>query len=508
MKYHCVVILFCLLTKGWAQFNPQPNEVTEKFFPDVFELEEVTPGLQKSKGFTTYNELMDFLNGLKIKFPELVRIEYIGTSKKGKDIPIIYINNARQSGKKIRVFLQGGLHGDEPASTESVLYLLYDFLHNDENAELRENIELAVIPMANIDGYVRLRRNNAENLDLNRDQTKLMAHESVALKKAFTDFNPHVALDFHEFRPFRRDFIKMGNFGVTGAFDLMFLYSGNLNVPQALREHTNTNFLEPTRKILDILELSHFDYVTSAKHFGEIQFNRGSHNARSSATNYALLNTVAALIEVRGVGIGRTSYKRRVFSGYIVGKSFLQQAVIHKESTFSVLEETEANNEITVLLKRDVYQGELEVIDLETNEKISLNVTYRDALRSSPQLIRPRPKAYYISCDERDLVTKLRTLGLIVDTIKVDEEVEIERYLVTNRSTEGQKYEKMTLQSVQVELETKKLSIPAGSFIVYTNQENANILTEVMEPEAPNSFVSFGLIKTRVNQYLPIYRLP
>jgi hypothetical protein len=38
-------------------------------------------------------------------------------------------------------------------------------------------------------------------------------------------------------------------------------------------------------------------------------------------------------------------------------------------------------------------------------------------------------------------------------------------------------------------------------------QRRSNIVAEVLEPEAPNSFVSFGVLKTEKNQRLPIYRI-
>ena len=97
---------------------------------------------------------------------------------------------------------------------------------------------MAIVPMANIDGYLRLSRYANNGLDLNRDQTKLMAQESVLLKKNFSEFNPEVALDFHEYTPFRRDFSGFGNTGISNFYDAMFLFSGNLNVPENLRTFT------------------------------------------------------------------------------------------------------------------------------------------------------------------------------------------------------------------------------------------------------------------------------
>jgi hypothetical protein len=57
-------------------------------------------------------------------------------------------------------------------------------------------------------------------------------------------------------------------------------------------------------------------------------------------------------------------------------------------------------------------------------------------------------------------------------------------------------------------LENKSITFSKGTFIIYTNQKNAPLLAEVLEPEAPNSFVSFGVLETSLNEELPIYRLP
>ena len=52
-----------------------------------------------------------------------------------------------------------------------------------------------------------------------------------------------------------------------------------------------------------------------------------------------------------------------------------------------------------------------------------------------------------------------------------------------------------------------KLIVKQGTYLILTNQRASNILTELLEPEAPNSFVSFGILRTEINEILPIYRL-
>ncbi|MDG1714792.1 M14 family metallocarboxypeptidase [Lacinutrix sp.] len=508
MKYIVIliIVLYCSVNT-FAQLNPQSKQITQKFFPEIETLENTTPALQKNKGFTDYDDLMLFLNNLVEQHPENIKLNFIGKSQKGYQIPLVLL--ATQNTKeKIKVWMQGGLHGNEPASTEGMLYLLDKLLNDSKYTYLLDDIDLAIVPMANIDGYLKQDRYAANGLDLNRDQTKLMAPESVSLKQAFSDFNPEIGLDFHEYRPYRKDFTQLSDFGITSLFDAMFLYSGNLNVPENIRTLTDTLFVENARRILDKNELKHHDYISTGKYGGEIHFNQGSTNARSSATNYALTNTISTLFEIRGVGIGRTSFKRRINTTFLIAVSYLETA-----SANITLVKNEINkainqqNDVVVTSKKTIEKGTLEIIDLDTNKIIELDVTIRDGLRSQANLIRERPLAYLVDANQTEIIEKLKTLGVTIETLTEDQEVEVETYKISEYERDSKKYEKMNLQTVETIIETKNIQFPKGTYKININQRRANIILEVLEPEAPNSFVSFGVLETEKEAYLPIYRI-
>ena len=130
----------------------------------------------------------------------------------------------------------GGLHGNEPASTEGLLFFMYNLLNEDSLKSVLEDVNLSIIPMANIDGFEIQDRYAANGQDLNRDQTKLTNPEMQILKKAINEFDPHVMVDFHEYKPYRVDFVKFGEYGTTSMFDCMFLYTGNLNVCPSIKK--------------------------------------------------------------------------------------------------------------------------------------------------------------------------------------------------------------------------------------------------------------------------------
>jgi hypothetical protein len=489
-----------------SQFNPQTKRITEKFFPEKNEVQDVTPALKKRKGFTNYKEMIAFLEDICEKNPEYAQIEYIGKSKKGCAIPLLHIRN-QSSKPKLRVWLQGGLHGDEPGSTEALLYLIYELFHNPNLKTYVQELEIAIVPMANIDGYVKQKRNNAENLDLNRDQTKLMAHESIFLKKAFTKFSPQVALDFHEYRPFRRDFIKMGSQGVTGYYDVMFLQTGNHNVSQKIKSFNNDVFLAETRKKLDEHQLTHFDYVTTKNHHGNIHFSLGGTNPRSSVTNYSLQNCISSLIEVRGVGIGRTSFKRRIFTSFLIAQTYLETALNQHQQINEILKNAFLDsNKVTVRTTPKIYDGKLSFIDIDQVAKVDLDVTFRNNLLATPTQERTRPLGYIFESELAFLIPKIQSFGFKVDTFSQAKKMKVEVFVVNQYKKEPQKFEKMTMQSVQCATEKSTVEISKGAFYVSMNQIQNKLLPELFEPEAVSSFVRFGLIPTNLNQTLPIYR--
>jgi hypothetical protein len=506
MKYLSVtVLLLCFLQAG-AQLSPQSKKVTETFFPEM-ELDIQTPAFEKKRGFTKYEEMMAFLNDLVKKHGQELSLKYIGESQKGKKIPILFLNRPQSQAKKLNVWIQAGMHGNEPASTEGILYLLQQLLQDPQYEQLLDRMKIAVVPMVNIDGYEKQDRYAANGLDLNRDQTKLSAPESRYLKKAFSDFGAEVAMDFHEYRPYRRDFAQLSTYGVTSRFDAMFLYSGNLNVPQNLRTFTQSVFVKNAKEAMEAHDLRHHDYVSTTRFMGDIIFNQGSINSRSSATSFALTNAVSCLFEVRGVGLGRTSFKRRTFTTFLLASSFLQTAYEHVEEVKKQIAEAVATGgEAVVTSERQIREDIMPMIDLDKNKDIDLQVELRDAWNTQPVLTRKRPTAYLILPTATQAIERLEILGLKLRPLGEEKKVEVESYEVQSYLRYPLKYEGVHRQVVTTQTAFTEKTFPPGTLILSLDQPKSNLAIEVLEPEAPNSFVSFSVIPTQKGAELPVYR--
>lgn len=503
LNYLFVLALISFSTFG--QFNPQNNEITKKYFPDP-ELEIKTPAFSK-KGFTNYDDMMSFLNSIIEKHPDIVTLSFIGESQKKKKIPMLVLN--RNNGQeKIKVWFQGGLHGDEPASTESMLYLFDKILNDPTYSYLLDKITLAIMPMANIDGYEKQDRYAANGLDLNRDQVKLLAPESNYLKQAFTNFGAEVAIDFHEYRPFRKEFFELGTHGISSIYDAMFMVSGNLNLSINLRDYNQNILIGNAMKVLNDSNLKSRYYIAANKKHNEIYFNQCTTEARSSTTSYALTNCISALIEIRGVNLQKTSFKRRINTTFLIASSFLKTAYDDLNTIKEVLKKSNEtfHENLAVTCKKPQEIQTIQVIDLKDNQEIALEVKVNNALKAKPVLERPRPQAYLILPEQTKLIEKLKILGLEVDELENDKNLQVENYTVISKTISPDEEEGFKEQEVETTVQKIQKNFPKGTFIVYLNQKNAKMATEVLEPESENGFVKFHVYETKLNNELPIYR--
>jgi hypothetical protein len=285
----------------------------------------------------------------------------------------------------------------------------------------------------------------------------------------------------------------------------MFLYSGNLNVPEDLRNFTREKFVQPAKKSLesDQCRFRVNDYVTTQKYGGEVHFHLGSVHARSSASNWALGNCVSTLLEIRGVGIGRKSFKRRTYAGWMVALSYMNSAYSKGFIIKTLLASTHQDTKpVVVISERKMRNDSLLSIDLDTEKEIKMPVIIHDALQSYPILSRERPFAYLLEKSEKKAAEKMRILGMQVDSLTTALELEIETYQVPGWGSESSDDEdaqndedesKKALQNGQVKNISR--TFPAGTFLIPLRQDKGNLACELLEPENPNGFLAMKIIR-------------
>ena len=510
-KLLTIIALFFIYNQLSGQV--QSKKITEKYYPDP-QLNIATPTNLKpmEKGLCTYDEMMSFLQSKAKVLPEIVRLEIIGKSANGKDIPIVYFGDGKNP-KKLKIWMQGGLHGNEPAGSEGLLMLMNYLLETPDGKVLLKKMDIAILPVANIDGYIAQKRTTPDGLDLNRDQTKFSDQVSPILKRAFVAWNPEATFDFHEYTPFQKkgsDEILKG--GSAGYYDVLFLPSGNMNVPEGLRKISTRLFQTNAEKVLDRNGYSHNFYFTAKTTPDGIVLAKGGNNPRSSSSNYALSNSVSMLVEIRGIGLGRTSFARRTYSTFLVARSFLETAMGNlkevKKGVQNAVKQTIARkNNIVVTADETLVNYPVKFIDLTTDDIVTLDMKVYDALLPIATLTRKRPVAYILSPECSKEAGILRIFGLTVTETDKQMTVPVISYTTSSYIIDKEKWEGIYPVTVQTKISQIQKSFPTGSFIVKLDQKNANYAVILLEPESENGFVNMAITKTSLGEQLPFYRL-
>lgn len=492
----------------------QPEAVTQRFYPEApGSFDTPTLGKEAGEGLASYPEICLFLERLAARHPDVIRLETLGTTPGGRKIPVLYVhgNAAEPSSGRLKAWIQAGLHGNEPAGTEAVCRLAGYLVENEEGKAMLQQLDMALVPVANPDGYALQQRLSGSGLDLNRDQTKLADPVSPLLKRAFTAWQPEVALDIHEFRPFRRELSVLRQGPVATYADALFLPTGHLNVPSSLRKMTVERFESEAEKALSAAGYTSCFYFTPELKQRQLTLVKGAKSPQSSSTSFALSNAVSMFVEIRGIGLGPVSFARRTDVGFRVARSFLATAVRHKKEVkkavaVAVSETIGRKHPVVVVSEAGAATYPVRFVDLDQAELFTANLPVKDALRATPVLVRDRPKAYFLADTCRREVENLRTLGVAVEQLDQPQTVNVGRYRVTRYDKSSRVWERIYPVQVATAVEEVTRTFPVGAYRIDLAQRGANFAVTLLEPESANGFVAFGVTPTAAGAELPVYR--
>src|ERR1044072_3871468 len=166
-----------------------------------------------------YADVMEFINALQQLSPA-VKLEFFGVTNEGRALPLVILSRpaisspgeAATSGKPI-VFIMANIHAGEVEGKEATQHLMRDIVTGPLGS-LLDHIVLLVAPIYNADGNEKIdinnrtaqngpasgvgTRENAKQMDLNRDFMKLESPEARGLiENVFNRWDPHVVIDLH-----------------------------------------------------------------------------------------------------------------------------------------------------------------------------------------------------------------------------------------------------------------------------------------------------------------------
>lgn len=108
----------------------------------------------KFNRYYMYNEIIEYLDNLAIKYPKLVTVNTIGKSFENRDIKTITISDKSSNETKNTILVDGGIHAREWISPATALYIIHELVENyAKNKKVLSNLNWIILPVVNPDGY-------------------------------------------------------------------------------------------------------------------------------------------------------------------------------------------------------------------------------------------------------------------------------------------------------------------------------------------------------------------
>ncbi|OLN83713.1 Carboxypeptidase 2-like protein 3 [Colletotrichum chlorophyti] len=502
------------------------SDVVAANFQDVEGVDLLSPAFLKpetkpggfadgTKGPTDDDVLDAFVQGLADKNDWLSYNKANFTSEEGRPFPYLHLSSTKKgrrasnSTEKVRVWVQAAVHGNEPAGDQSILALLGALDANQTwTASLLDKLDIVVLPRYNPDGVFYFQRTLATNYDPNRDHVKLARKQTRDIKSLFTEFNPHVAIDMHEYSATSR----YGSY--YHGSDGLFSAAKNLNIHPAIRALSEDLFAKNIGADMESRGLRWEPYVTGSTSTNPAftpTFAEAGSDAKIGRNAMGLTQCVTFLIEMRGIFLADQEFQRRTVAGLTMATSILQTAADNADKVYTTIESSisdfkSSESEIVITDSSTLVNRTFTMVDIDSGSVVQVPIRFRSTTPVKANITRARPEYYLIPVAWADLAERLRVSGLEVQTLSAPYKGAVEALNVTSAVLESGYYEGAVRATVSTTPFTKEIELPAGSFLVNTRQKNAALAFVALEPENIDSYASFNIVPVEKGDEYPIYR--
>ena len=511
-----LVVSLLLLVAAWApavaQFDPAkvPAQApgVAALYPEP-RVAYTTPSFAPGRAdFTSHAELTAFL-ATTIDGVTHGAVRIMGRSQDDRTIAAAIfargdpdIAALRRNGRPT-VLIIGLQHGNEPAGGEAALVVI-ERLARGDLAPLLEHINVVVVPRANPDGAEVFRRVASDGVDINRDHVLARTPEARVLIGLMRELDPALVVDAHEYSVAGS---WLRNFGGLARPDVLIQAATQANLTPAIALLQDGTFLPALRNAFDAGGLTHDWYFTADRDPRVV--NMGGIEPELARNASGLRHAAGILIETRGIGIGRTNWKRRVFSQVTAMEAALRTAAKNHVALNVARDESrrfdlarDSARPLVVRARPSPERREMVFVDPASGAPRPVTVEWRSSLTLMPEISRPRPWGYVLPPSAMAAARRLVELGIAVDILGAEARLPVERYhtLATERGA-GE-----TILG-RFELERVEETIAAGSFLVTLDQRLATLAALLLEPDSASGYVAHRLVALDTAGRVPILRL-
>ncbi len=488
--------------------------------------------LFESSGFIStsdYNETMNYFRRLD-ETSDYADLFGFGRSPQGRDLNCLLVTKedkliieqriaeGKKPLEKATVLIINGIHSGEIEGKDACMILLREILITKEKEYLLDSINLLVVPIFNVDGHERKSRYNrinqngpeemgwrttAQNYNLNRDWMKADSPEMQAMIILVSTWIPDFIIDTHT------------TDGADYQYSVTYQVERFANIDKSIADWLSNNFVpylenEVTRKGFLIFPYVSLKNWTAGLDSGITDW---ASSPRLSTGYFALRNRPSLLVETHMI----KPYKERVFATKAVLESTFEFIKNNAGQLVELNQSADKNSVIDFYHNKNFlpikfnlsekfdevmfkgYEYKKEISNISGAQKIVYTETpkafkvkyYRDVIATDSVQI---PDYYIIPAEWASLVDRMTFHGIKFFKSDFDTTLMVERYRFNNVKLSGTSYEGRQRISFDVEKYKEEMKIPAGSFIIPTNQRTIKIIAHLLEPECEDSFVQWGFM--------------
>jgi hypothetical protein len=477
----------------------------------------------------TYDDTIKYSKRLAEASP-LIEYTPFGLSGEGRDLPLLIASKggaftpdqARKAGKAV-VLVQACIHSGEPDGKDAGLALLRDIAIAGMYPGLLKNVVLLFIPIYNCDGhersspYNRINQNGpadmgwratTTNQNLNRDYMKADTPETRAWLSLWNRWNPDLFIDCH----------------VTDGADyrsvITYHFEHHVGINKDVLFWEREVFVgrvapatEAAGSVISwYLEFSdNRDYSLGIRDFnGSPRFSTGYVPLRNRP---AILIETHMLKDYRSRVIGTYDFLRFVLEEVNREPQRLLNAVqAADEEARSLSQDVSRRFPIDFELTDEAVPYPLKAVEARTEESevsgdirvvfgtqpLDLTVPMYNSFRVKTDVLVPR---YYIVPPQwHEVIEVLETHGLRMQRSSEPMTIEMESYRFSEVRFLPGPFEGRFMPKVQAELITEQRTFARGSVLVPLDQPLAKLAINLLEPEAPDSLLSWGFFNAIFEQ--------
>ena len=345
------------------------------------------------------------------------------------------------------------------------------------------------------------RRENAQQLDLNRDFSKIESPEARALVRLIDTCNPHLFVDCHTTN------------GSKHQYSLTYDIPHNPATAEPIRRFLREKMMPTVTQQLAAEGTKTFYYGNFNRE--HTRWTTYGHEPRYSTEYVGLRGRLAILSEAYSY----LDYKGRIFATKDFVSGLLDYVTENSQAVHQLLDAVDQDLVETASIEPSRLSLSLAAKNGPFEEKFILK-GFKDGephdyecefiSKYEPTKTTPFAFAYIVPEGFERVVDRLLMHGVNVERLSKDlkTEVEVDRIVSLDRADRA--FQKHKMVRLDADRESRELVIPAGSYLVKTGQPLGRWVSYMLEANSDDGYAFWNFFDSvlKPNELFPILRLP